>query len=191
MTDQDIKKITIQLRRYLECHGISHDDSGDFVNDIYCRILKSGRVFTKKDMPYLYITAKNMMIDRWRHNSRDPLAMQTRDSTDIDEFLHANPESSPEYCYIENIAHRALCKSILKLTIRERQSFISHRMENHIIRDIAKEAKVSESAIEKLLARANKKIRKSLERDRVKASETGPVKTRESWQCNPPISHSN
>lgn len=162
MTDSGLEAVSRRLKSYFEFKGASKNDSEDLVHEVFCKLLKAGKNIETARMPYLVSTANCVMIDRWRRGTRDPLEKILIGQEALEEVLHAPLEHSPEYLHhgyrvLKNVSH-----IISTLTQLQRQVFISYRLDNYSMKEIAEARAVSVSSVEKLLYKASNRVRISL-----------------------------
>lgn len=162
MKNSGLSEISRQLKSYFEIRGISANESQDFVQEVFFKLLRAGKDVEAIEKAYAFSTADRLMIDRWRKRQRDPLANISVPPDSFDNEFFTECENSPEYLYHEDQLVKKFRKIIRSLTWLQRQTFISHRLRDYSIRDIAEARNVTESSVEKLLHKARSHIHISL-----------------------------
>lgn len=157
MKKNNLGEVARGLKSYFEFKGVSANESEDFVQDVFFKVLRAGKDIESIEKAYFFSTANRLMIDYWRKCQRDPLAKIS--ALQIDNELFTGHGYSPEYLYHEDQLLKKFSETINALTQLQRQTFVSHRLGNSSIKEIAEVRAVTVGAVEKLLSKANNRVR--------------------------------
>ncbi len=155
LASKDLKGLFVAHRRELQAYLTERLHDGDVAADLtqetFLRFAEQGGAATiGQPRSYLYRTARNLAIDHVRQKAR-----RRTDSVANDDLAHladdtANPEEATD-------ARRRLAQLrdiIAELPDRTRQIFVLNRVEGLTYAEIAERLEVSESSVQKHLAKA-------------------------------------
>jgi RNA polymerase sigma factor (sigma-70 family) len=141
------------LVRFLAIRLGSEADAQDAAQDAVFRLLQRRQVLQDKDLrALLYVTARNIAIDRLRERARSPIST----NVDInDETLqHADESASPERI-IAGREQLALVRTLVQeLPPKCQQAFISYKFDGLEYGEIALSMSITESMVRKYVLRA-------------------------------------
>lgn len=146
------EEIARRLRAMLERRGNSREDAQDYVQEAFVRL-----EVAKKDQeirePEAFVVraALNYAIDQSRRAKRAPFA-----STPVEEVEYADPAPGPGEVHDARARLRRLKAGLDQLSERSRGILLAQREEGLTYKEIARRYGISESAVEKQIARAMK-----------------------------------
>ena len=162
--EKDLKALFLAHRRELQAYLTEQLRDADTAADLtqetflrYAELHQNGEASVLHDRSYLYRTAQNLAIDHRRRRAR-----QKTDTIDRDALTRL-PEDRPSP---ENEADarrklERLRSAIRELPERTRQVFVLGRLEGLSHREIARRLGISESSVQKHLAKA---LQRSMQR---------------------------
>lgn len=139
------------LRKYLRRKLSSPEDIEDIVQEAYTRVLHASQENTVKNPPaFLYRTAHNLVVDKYRN------AHHEKRSTSIDDCMDelASDRNSPEKDSYSKEWLQALRGAIDQLPPKCRRVFIMHKIQNMTYTEISNELGISRSMTEKHMSKA-------------------------------------
>lgn len=151
-----------RVQIFFECKGVSRWDSEDLVQDVYCKLLSSGKDIQSLGLAYIYTSARNALIDKWRRSQCDPLSHVSMNCSISDEIRSTDDSNCPVYCYREEQVMTRFSKAIESFTPRQRYASIKSKFDNIPIKQIAREQNISVSAVEKQLAKVAHRVQNTL-----------------------------
>jgi len=155
--DLGLKETLAKLKGYFIKRNYSRWDSEDLSQEVFCKLLGMGRCLQQEQQAYIYKVAYTLLIDKYRYDQRRHRSDHIS-AADAD-FLE-DDNNTPHQKYVE---HRALSNLTLKLsqlTELQRETYMEVKFSGKKIREVARDRKVSESAVEKNLAKARKHMLK-------------------------------
>jgi len=158
------------LQRFIKFH--SDEDVDDGIQDVYLSALEAlqgGYGYTQNAAAWLYRTARNRMIDRYRARDREPQWVDVDELVDADEGENGRQRGdvlvcdmlTPEDAVITKARDTLLYKAIERLPA-EQASVVYGRMVGREFSDIADELGKSDGACKALLQRGYKHLHKRL-----------------------------
>ena len=153
----DIKRLFLahrgEVQAYLTDKLRDADIAADLTQETFLRYAEQGRrdgAAIVHDRSYLYRTAHNLAIDHLRRQAR-----QQVDTVATDDLARvAEPRPSPEDSVGARQSLDQFRAAVEELPERTRQIFVLARIENLPYREIALRLAISESSVQKHLARA-------------------------------------
>jgi len=146
-----------ELQAYLTEKLRDADVAADLTQEAFLRYAEQGRgdgAAIVHDRSYLYRTAHNLAVDHLRQRSRQQT--DTVDSADLAQLPARRP--TPEDALDSRRRLDRLRAAVEELPERTRQVFVLGRLENLSYREIAGRLAISESSVQKHLARALRHI---------------------------------
>ena len=159
-----------QLRRFISHH--SDEDVDDVIQDVYLSALEAmqgGYGYTQNAAAWLYRTARNRMIDRYRARDREPQWVDVDELVDEDDSENGRQRGdvlvcdmlTPEDTVITKERDTLLYKAIGRLPT-EQASVVYGRMAGREFSEIADELGKSDGACKALLQRGYKHLHERL-----------------------------
>jgi RNA polymerase sigma factor (sigma-70 family) len=123
-------------------------DANDYLNDAYVRMSEHGGLPIRNSEAFVVRTAVNLARDEYRRRRRRPISS--------DENLEAIADAGPLPEEILDARQRlsAVRHALDRLNPRTRQILLMHRLDGLPYRNIAEQLGISESAVEKHVAKA-------------------------------------
>jgi RNA polymerase sigma factor (sigma-70 family) len=155
LTGKDLKGLFLAHRRELQAYLTEHlrdrEMAADLTQETFLRFAEQGaNTVVTHDRSYLYRTARNLAIDHVRQVNRHRTDATAHDDlADIPVDL-PNPEEVAGAR--ERLDH--LRELIRELPERTRQIFVLHRIEDLTYGEVAERLEISESSVQKHLAKA-------------------------------------
>lgn len=143
------------LKRYFQRRGASPDLAEDLAQDVFARLAASSRKGEiENPEAYLMRTASNVWIDvlRKKESRSDKLHVEYEDS------VHSPEGFSPENVLGSRDELMCLLRALEELAPQTRQIYLLCRMDGMKRRDVGKRMGISESAVDRHLMKAAKKI---------------------------------
>lgn len=123
-------------------------DAEDLLHAAYLRLIQYRKQHVVENVPaFLVRTAVNIGVDNYRHDRR--LSGTAPDDMVISEISPLQDEVLAARVRLERVR-----QGLERLTPRTREVFLMHRLENLKYREIAQRLGISQSAVEKHIARA-------------------------------------
>ena len=136
------------IKRFLVRQGAREHELDDFTQEIFLRAFAAelGREI-EQPKPYLFQIARNLMNERFRHGSRNPVDLieDTAGADTITDYAAASPEDLFD-------ARRKLAlfaEAVASLPPQCRNAFLMRRIEGLKYKQIANRMNISVSAVEK------------------------------------------
>ncbi len=162
MAGQDIKRLFLAYRRELQAYLTRKlrdaEVAADLTQDTFLRIAEQGAAGMVHERAYLYRTAHNLMVDHIR--------LQQREKTDpsfdeaVVEIVDERP--SPERAATAQNELDRVREALLELPERTREIFALVRIEGLTYRQVANRLEISDSSVQKHLAKAIKHVTQRL-----------------------------
>ena len=154
---KDLKDLFLAHRRELQAYLTDRlrdsEAAADLTQETFLRYVEQRQnagTTVVQDRPYLYRTARNLAIDHTRRQAR-----QRTDSVGNEELLRLpQDDPSPETAADARRKLARLDAAVKELPERTRQIFVLGRLEGLSHRDIADRLRISESSVQKHLAKA-------------------------------------
>ncbi|WP_282011694.1 RNA polymerase sigma factor [Nitrospina watsonii] len=140
-----------ELKRFLNAKVRCADTADDLIQETFLRVAQiPSSVTIENARSYLYRTASNLAIDHFRTERR----RQTH-PTETESLWNIPDTTAPVEHSIEGRKKLAVLKEALdELPLLTQKIFHLHRMEGRTYADVARLLKVSESTVQKHLAKA-------------------------------------
>jgi RNA polymerase sigma factor (sigma-70 family) len=155
LVDKDLRRLFLihqnELHAYLTRRLRDRDLASDLAQDIFIRLAERGpQRAVADDRSYLYRTARNLAIDHVRRVNR-----RRTDVTEHDDLADI-PDHLPNAEEVMDTRERLdrLRPVIQELPERTRQVFVLHRIEELTYGEVAARLGISESSVQKHLAKA-------------------------------------
>lgn len=145
--DKD-RALWVRLLRQVAKLSGRPQDASDYVNDAYVRMFEHGGVPIRNLEAFMVRVAVNRARDEHRRHRRRQVSMDQ----DLDAIADAGP--LPEEILDARQRLQAVHAVLAKLNPRTRQILLMHRLDGMRYRDIAERLGISESAVEKHVAKA-------------------------------------
>lgn len=138
-----------RLRRQIASLSGRHQDANDYLNDAYVRLSEHGGSPIRNFEAFMVRIAVNLARDDHRRQRR-------RNIVSTDEDLSAIADASPTPEEMLDVRQRlnAVHATLSRLAPRTRQILLMHRLDGLRYREIAERLGISESAVEKHVAKA-------------------------------------
>ncbi|WIO73918.1 RNA polymerase sigma factor [Porticoccaceae bacterium LTM1] len=163
-----------ELRAFLQVRLGSRADSEDILQDLFCKLARIDGLSTQLDpelnpRAYLFTIANNLLIDYLRKRSVRQAHEMEQGVTPFDAPVHITPEN-----IVAANQDLSWVKTVLKkLTPKCRTAFVLKRFQHMGIREIALNMGISESRVNKYIARAMQALRDEMERRHHPVAEKG------------------
>ena len=166
MASQDIKRLFLAHRRELQAYLTrllrSPDRAADLTQETFLRFAEySGAnpsAVITHERSYLYRTAHNLAVDHIRRESRE-----RTDAVPDDELVEVVDETpSPERAVGGRSDLELVRSAVQELPERTRRIFVLARIEGLTYHDVAERLRISESSVQKHLAKATKHVMQRL-----------------------------
>ena len=149
------------LRRYFLRQGIASKDVGDFVQEVFVRILKRGEMNSLNNpQGYVFRTAANLLKDTARRNATR--SAHLHDSYEPGSLVSEIPSAHRVLEARDDLARMKAV--ILALPEKPKAVFVLSRFENLKYKEIAELMSLSVSSVEKHMMFALKRISKFREK---------------------------
>ena len=126
------------------------EDPEDLLHDAYIKLHeKRAGAPVSNAHGYLVQTAVNLSIDKWRRQNILPSSGDPADAERV-----ADPTPGPDEVFTHRVRLQRLRERLACLAPRTREIFLLHRVEGLKYREIAKRLGISDSAVEKHIAKA-------------------------------------
>ncbi len=168
MTGKDIKRLFLahgrEVQTYLTRRLRDAETAADLTQETFLRFAeqqKAGAASTiVHERSYLYRTAHNLAVDHVRQLQRERIAVLS------DETFEAIADDSPtpEQTAVGRAELELMRAALAELPERTRQVFALVRIEGRTYRDVAARLEISESSVQKHLAKAIKHVMQRLRR---------------------------
>ena len=143
------------LKRYFQRRGASPEQAEDLAQDVFTRLAASSKK-GEIDNPeaYLMRTASNVWVDvlRKKESRSDKFHVEYEDS------VHSPEGFSPENVLGSRDELNCLLRALDELAIETRQIYLLCRVDGMKRKDVGKRMGISESAVDRHLMKAAKKI---------------------------------
>jgi RNA polymerase sigma factor (sigma-70 family) len=157
VTNKTLKGLFLSHRRelqaYLSHHVKDAEVAADLTQDAFLRYAEQDpakQAVIAQGRSYLYSTARNLAIDHLRRKAR-----QKTDATPHENMAHvADTQPSPEEQALDRQRLQRLYAIIGELPERTRQIFVLVRIEGLTYGETAKRLQISDSSVQKHLAKA-------------------------------------
>ncbi|MDE1146443.1 MAG: RNA polymerase sigma factor [Azospirillaceae bacterium] len=169
MTGKDLKGLFLDHRRelhsYINKRVRNADTAADLTQETFLRFAeqRQGRpdAAITHERSYLYRTAHNLAVDHIRQQQREQTAPVA------EEDLAAIPDETPGQDRVSAGIHDLdrVRAALLDLPERTRQVFALTRIEGLTYREVAQRLEISDSSVQKHLARAIKQVMQRLRSD--------------------------
>jgi RNA polymerase sigma factor (sigma-70 family) len=157
--DNKIKGFRDRLIHYFSHRIDNLWDAQELAQDVFVKILHSGKTFTDYPLPHLYTVASSVLNDklrRWEvrqhHNHCEYIDTNVDEKPQpfVDDIL------TPEECTIMEEKYHHVITAVYALSEAQRITFLLNRYEGMTYREIAEHRGVSVSSVEKCMIAALK-----------------------------------
>ncbi len=160
--DREILPLEAVLMQYLEHNWRNRSDHPDFRQEVYARIYQAAQSrLPDKPRHFLLTTARNLLIDRIRHEQVIPI-----ESADLDLLAIPLDAPGPEHITIARDELRRLQMALDNLAPRIREAVIYARIEGLSRSAIAQRMGVSEVTVSSYLTQGICALADTLHHDR-------------------------
>lgn len=147
------------LRRYFR-RRVGEADVDDLVQDVFLRLQAAQFAAPIDNVEgYLFATARNVLISRYRKQARNSVAEQSEWAAGMET---ADP-LSPERIAIGQEEYRRVVAAIVNLPPRAREAFELHRFEHLTYQAIGQRMGISRESVKELMHRALVRIAEDME----------------------------
>lgn len=146
---------------YVYYRVIDRSMAEDLTSDVFVRMVEAIDRYQdrgKTILPWLYTIARNIIIDHYRRNGKEPSVISLEESLVTD---HGNPEETVNARFDTD----CLKKAIKHLTERQSQVIIGKFIEGRSNREVAELIDRSEGAVKSLQHRALAALRRVIEKE--------------------------
>jgi RNA polymerase sigma-70 factor (ECF subfamily) len=141
---REVLPLEAMLMHFLHQNWRNKAEIEDLRQDVYAQVLEAARKeIPEKPKAFLITTARNMLIDRIRHNQVVPIDAVN----DLDELNIAFDQPGPDRTAIARDVLRRLQAAIDLLPPRAREAVLLRRVEGLSRREIAERMGVSENTV--------------------------------------------
>jgi RNA polymerase sigma-70 factor (ECF subfamily) len=141
---REVLPLEAMLMHFLHQNWRNKAEIEDLRQDVYAQVLEAARKeIPEKPKAFLITTARNMLIDRIRHNQVVPIDAVN----DLDELNIAFDQPGPDRTAIARDVLRRLQAAIEMLPPRAREAVLLRRVEGLSRREIAERMGVSENTV--------------------------------------------
>jgi RNA polymerase sigma-70 factor (ECF subfamily) len=141
---REVLPLEAMLMHFLHQNWRNKAEIEDLRQDVYAQVLEAARKeIPEKPKAFLIATARNMLIDRIRHNQVVPIDAVN----DLDELGVAFDQPGPDRSAIARDVLRRLQAAIDMLPPRAREAVLLRRVEGLSRREIAERMGVSENTV--------------------------------------------
>ena len=141
---REVLPLEAMLMHFLHQNWRNKAEIEDLRQDVYAQVLEAARKeIPEKPKAFLIATARNMLIDRIRHNQVVPIDAVN----DLDELNIAFDQPGPDRTAIARDVLRRLQAAIDLLPPRAREAVLLRRVEGLSRREIAERMGVSENTV--------------------------------------------
>lgn len=168
MAGMDINGLFLAYRRELQAYLTrilkDAEAAADLTQDTFLRFAELGHanaaIIVLHERPYLYRIAHNLAVDHLRRRSRER-------TEPVSEAVAEIPDLRPtaEHVLREQDELYKLREALRELPERTQEVFALARIEGLTYREVAKRLRISDSSVQKHLARALKHVMQRLRRD--------------------------
>lgn len=147
---RDVLPLEAMLMQYLRHNWRDQSDIEDIVQEIYVRVFEAARKeIPQKAKPFLFTTARNLLIDRVRERRVVPLEA----ALDLDALEIAIDEPSPDQGLIARDELRRLRDAIDTLPPRFRDVVVLRRIEDLSRAEVAQRLGINETTVSDYLTK--------------------------------------
>lgn len=146
---RDVLPLEAALMAYFGRHWSNKADLRDMVQDVYVRVCEAAaREIPQPSAPFVFATARNLLIDRYRSLQVIPLEAVG----DLEKLLAASEQPGPERAAIARDELRRLQTALDQLPARYREALVLQKIEGLSRREIAIRMGVGEETVKSYLA---------------------------------------
>ncbi len=142
-----------RLKFYFERRGVSKNDSEDLVQEVFYKILRAGKDIESVGYPYLYCSARSVLINSFRRGKNDPLNNVLEGHEAVDEFVLVDNDYTPDYLGHENQLLNKVNQKVCSLTQLQQNIFFGYFLSDCTMKDIAGSRNVTVSSVEKIISK--------------------------------------
>lgn len=162
VTDTTLKGLFLAHKRNIQAYLTRRlkdaEAAADLTQETFLRYAEQGGAITY-DRSYLYRTAHNLAVDHMRHQARRPI--QPTSGDDLEEIAEDRPSLEDAALAKQRIV--CLRQAVAELPERTRLIFTLVRLEGLTYAQAAERLGVSESSVQKHLAKALERIMERME----------------------------
>lgn len=159
---REILPLEAVLMGFLRQNWRNSSDIEDLRQDVYARVCESARAgFPDRPRPFLLATARNLLIDRIRHEQIVPIEA----GADLDALEVAIDDPSPERIAIAKDVLRRLQTSLDLLTPIQREVILLRRVDGLSRPEIAQRLNLTERMVSEHLAQGMRALAHAYLRD--------------------------
>ena len=152
------------LRAFMQVRLGLREDREDIIQDTFCRLARMEGLVDKlhahrSPKSYLFAIANNLLIDYLRQRS----TRQPHEAERLDQLPDAPVEITPESIVTASEELEQVKVILRRLTPKCRTAFVLKRFQQMSGRDIAEVMNISESRVDKYVARAMQALREGME----------------------------
>ena len=160
------------LLRYLLARRVPPEEAEDIIQDLIVKLKSQGSGPVSEPRAYLYRMAENLLLDRLRSEGRRRGREQAWVAARAGATLDSDDRPSPEQVIIARERLALVSAALAELPERTRSVFRLYRIDGVPQRQIAADAGISLSAVEKHLQRAYRTVLDA--QRRLDADSSGP-----------------
>jgi len=148
---REVLPLEAMLMRFIRQNWRNSSDIEDLRQDVYARVCEAAKTeFPGRTKPFVLATARNLLIDRIRHEQVVPIEA----GADLDALEVAIDDPGPERIAIAKDVLRRLQTSLDLLSPMQREVILLRRVEGLSRPEIAERLNLSERMVSEYLAQA-------------------------------------
>jgi RNA polymerase sigma-70 factor (ECF subfamily) len=152
---REILPLEAALMQYLEHNWRNASDITDLRQEIYARVFAAAlENIPERPKQYLFVTAKNILINRMRHEQVVPIEA----AADLDALEIEAEEPGPDRTTIARDELRRLQAALVRLPPRAREAFSLGRIEGLTRPEIAQRMGISEISVSQYLTQSIREL---------------------------------
>ncbi len=146
---REVLPLEAALMGYFNRHWVEENDVRDMVQEVYVRVCEAARRETPSPTrPFVFTTARNLLIDRFR--SRQVVPLET--VGDLEALFAVSDQPGPERTIIARDELRRLQAALDQLAPRHREALVLQKIEGLSRREIAARMGIGEETVKAYLA---------------------------------------
>lgn len=141
---REVLPLEIALTKYLQANWRGHASIGDVLHDVYVRVIDaSQKEFPKSTAPFVFTTARNLLVDRIRQEKVVPF-----EAVENIEALNVAADSpAPDEQVIAREELRRIQNALDKLHPKSKEAFLLHHAEGLSRAEIAIRLGITEHTV--------------------------------------------